>query len=132
MNGIWCLLFLGRFSMVTGWIELIKSRFSKRAEFVSVDAHRSNDARTYEMLTSGPKDALKSPEPLMTPTPNHSITTHFSPSKGRGTNDYFNRDARYVNSNMEISPPIQTWAPDSLSHGGGFNPRIDPLRSNKF
>ena|SRR2546429_6147039 len=132
MNGIWVLLFLGRFSMITGWFGLIKSRFSRRREFVSVDARRfSNEPRTYEMLSSGQKDALKSPESLMTPTPNDSVPVHFSPSKGRDTNDYFGRDAQYVDSGKEPSP-IPMWTPIDPRGRGSFKPGIDPLRSNKF
>ncbi|KAI9884590.1 MAG: hypothetical protein M1823_003610 [Watsoniomyces obsoletus] len=57
MNGIWCLLFLGRKSMIRGWREWFAKRFRRRdqhqQEFVSIDARRfSNNSRTYEMLQS--------------------------------------------------------------------------------
>ena len=55
MNGIWLLILLGRWSMVTGWIELFKPSKAKR-EFVSVDARlddmkMNTDPRSYEMLS---------------------------------------------------------------------------------
>lgn len=55
MNGIWLLLLLGRWTMVTGWRDLFTSgpNRSKR-EFVSVDARLDDlkkDTRSYEMLS---------------------------------------------------------------------------------
>lgn len=59
LNGIWTLLFLGRGSMVHGWIELIRRPFTSRTDFVSVDARRysaisgaPSSIKHYEMITS--------------------------------------------------------------------------------
>ena len=59
LNGIWAFLFLGRSSMVKGWAELIRSPFSARTDFVSVDARRysamsgaPSSTKHYEMITS--------------------------------------------------------------------------------
>ena len=53
LNGIWSLLLLGRWSMTTGWIDLIKTPFKRsRDHFVSVDARRLSETRNYEMLDS--------------------------------------------------------------------------------
>ena len=59
LNGIWTLLFLGRGSMIKGWIELIRRPFTTRTDFVSVDARRysamsgaPSSAKHYEMITS--------------------------------------------------------------------------------
>ena len=59
LNGIWTLLFLGRGSMVKGWIELIRGPFISRTDFVSVDARRysamsgaPSSTKHYEMITS--------------------------------------------------------------------------------
>ncbi|KAJ4394526.1 hypothetical protein N0V93_003745 [Gnomoniopsis smithogilvyi] len=69
MNGFWLLFLLGRWSMVTGWIELLgrKPSVAKR-EFVSVDAlggpydlKMNTDPRSYEML-SRDKDELVTPD----------------------------------------------------------------------
>ena len=59
LNGIWAFLFFGRSSMVKGWVELIRSPFSARTDFVSVDARRysamsgaPSSTKHYEMITS--------------------------------------------------------------------------------
>ena len=59
LNGIWTLLFLGRGSMAKGWIDLIRSPFTSRTDFVSVDARRfsamsgaPSSTKHYEMITS--------------------------------------------------------------------------------
>ena len=60
LNGIWCLLFLGRTSMVLGWYDLLRRPFQKeQPEFVSADARRfsaisgaPSSTRQYEMITS--------------------------------------------------------------------------------
>lgn len=68
MNGIWLLFLLGRWSMVTGWIELVGRRQIAKREFVSVDAlggpydlKMNTDPRSYEML-SRDKDELVTPD----------------------------------------------------------------------
>ena len=55
LMGFWCLLFLGRLSMFTGWWDIIKRPFNKNDHFVSYDARRISDPRNYEMLTSPPQ-----------------------------------------------------------------------------
>ena len=60
LNGIWTLLFLGRTSMLLGWVDLFRRPFRpKQAEFVSVDARRfsamsaaPSSNKHYEMITS--------------------------------------------------------------------------------
>lgn len=68
MNGIWLLILLGRWSMVTGWIELFTRRpIQGKREFVSVDALggaydlKINDPRSYEMLGRD-KDGMVTPD----------------------------------------------------------------------
>ncbi len=59
LNGIWTLFFFGRSSIARGWLELIRSPFSGRTDFVSVDARRfsamsgaPSSTKHYEMITS--------------------------------------------------------------------------------
>ena len=52
--GFWCILFLGRISMFTGWWDLLRAPFRSHDHFVSADARRISDPRNYEMLTSPP------------------------------------------------------------------------------
>ncbi|KAI9679888.1 MAG: hypothetical protein M1817_004903 [Caeruleum heppii] len=87
-NGIWCLLLLGRWAMVTGWIQLIKTRIERRREFASVDARRfSADPSAYEMLKASPisndteKESIQfSPSLLKSPEPAVTAIFHSSPT----------------------------------------------------
>jgi hypothetical protein len=104
MNGIWCLLFLGRWEMVTGWIDWFKEKLGRKSrEFVSVDARRfSHGPRTYEMIWSS---GIKSPEPAITSSPEGSVTGRISPSKGSDTSYHFSRDTNYVSPAFSFSLP---------------------------
>lgn len=103
MNGIWLLLLLGRWSMVTGWIELFTALSGKRnkKEFVSVDARIDikQDPRSYEMLS---RDSGK-PENVLTPISATKSPT--SPRGGRQTPDYFGHTARYQPHQRSFSSP---------------------------
>ena len=88
MNGLWLLLLLGRWSMVTGWIGYFSSIGGQRQnkEFVSVDARGDvkGDSRSYEMLrhSKGESVSLATVEPAKTyGSPD--------PEDGRQTPDYF-------------------------------------------
>ena len=59
LNGIWTLFFFGRSSILKGWLDLIRSPFSAKNDFVSVDARRfsamsgaPSSSKHYEMITS--------------------------------------------------------------------------------
>lgn len=71
MNGLWLLVLLGRWSMVTGWIELVtrKPVGQAKREFVSVDAlggpydlKMTTDPRSYEMLSRDKDEVLVTPD----------------------------------------------------------------------
>lgn len=86
MNGIWLLILLGRWSMFTGWVELLTRRpMQGKREFVSVDALggpydlKMNDPRSYEMLGRD-KDGMVTPEavregPIYPPLRNYLAST---------------------------------------------------------
>ncbi|KAG9507463.1 hypothetical protein J7337_001015 [Fusarium musae] len=96
LNGLWLILFLGRWSMVQGWIDLIKKPFTRnKKEFVSVDARVDvkNHPRSYEMLSRDSSAAV---------TP---ITPVKSPESGRRTPDYFGSTARYHAPVRSFSSP---------------------------
>ena len=61
-------MFMGRWSMTHGWIDLIRTKLFRKNEFVSADARRfSNDHRTYEMLGGdGPQLNIKTPDRAIT------------------------------------------------------------------
>ncbi|ROW01638.1 hypothetical protein VSDG_02019 [Cytospora chrysosperma] len=133
MNGIWLLILLGRWSMVTGWIELFKPSKAKR-EFVSVDARlddmkMNTDPRSYEMLSrdSGKNvmmDSMVTPDTvregqIYPPIRSYLASTASPPigspaqspdQSGRRTPDYFGPTARYqapVRSFSSPKPPTR-------------------------
>ncbi|KAH8170151.1 G-protein coupled receptor [Sarocladium implicatum] len=76
LNGIWLLLFLGRWAMVKGWIELAKKPFqSRKAEFVSVDARydTKQDSSAYEMLSHDKSAGVTPLEPVQIPRSNEIL-----------------------------------------------------------
>ncbi|KAL8682425.1 MAG: hypothetical protein Q9186_001546 [Xanthomendoza sp. 1 TL-2023] len=107
LNGIWTLLFLGRASMIPGWIDLIRTRFARKHDFVSVDARRlSTNARPYEMMTSPPHSeyAPKTPEAVVT-SPSIDGDTLAVLSSQTPKEYSFTRDAKYVSPTMSFSTP---------------------------
>lgn len=103
-NGIWALIFVGKFSMVKGWSEFLRLHFSRSHDFVSVDARRLSDPRNYEMLTSMPNQAhiQKGLDEEDTLTDAHS-SKEFSPSTY--SEGYYGRDARYRSPSFSFSSP---------------------------
>lgn len=113
MNGIWLALFLGRWSMFTGWHELLFGSFSERnkKEFVSVDA-RLDDLKKDTLTPVSPMAKL----PLRSPSSLPHDSRRDSSNDGRRTPDYFGQTARYhapVRSFSNPRPPQQhptvTW-----------------------
>ncbi|KAI1172512.1 hypothetical protein F4777DRAFT_509091 [Nemania sp. FL0916] len=100
MNGLWLLLILSRWSMVTGWYEWFAGFGGRQnKEFVSVDARMElkNDPRSYEMLD---RDSTAKNETILTPS---SAMSPLSP--GRKTPDYFGRSAPYRPHQRSFSSP---------------------------
>ncbi|KAL8723249.1 MAG: hypothetical protein Q9225_000439 [Loekoesia sp. 1 TL-2023] len=138
LNGIWTLLFLGRASMIPAWIELIRKRFTRSHDFVSVDAKRvSVDPRHYEMITAPPQTAyatLKIPQAAVTsPSIDGDTIATLSPENQQGP---FPRDVKYVSHTMSFSTPRppssgrhqdREWDPAS-THARPFSPGVDRLR----
>jgi hypothetical protein len=152
LNGIWSLGLLGRFSMFTGWYDLIKGKFKPNTEFVSADVRdfATKDPSAYEMLGRERDVNLtasgKTPEPFLTSNP----VTPLSPTQPRGgsgreTPDYFGREARYKSPARSFSNPRaprpteresepRPWDPtaSSTSQPRGVYPGMDPLSMNKI
>ncbi|KFA70433.1 hypothetical protein S40285_00628 [Stachybotrys chlorohalonatus IBT 40285] len=131
LNGIWLFFLLGRWAMVTGWIDLAKRPFSKsKKEFVSVDARLdgTKDIGSYEMLDKESSAVLTPISPAAK-----------SPESGRRTPDYFSQSARYhapARSFSSPRPPPQrspstdlpeSWAPSTIA-----NREINPLGMNRL
>ncbi|KUJ24053.1 G protein-like protein-coupled receptor : GPCR, secretin-like protein [Mollisia scopiformis] len=133
LNGVWCLLLLGRFSMFTGWYEMVMGKFRPNNEFVSADVRAFKDPRDYEML-SRDRETGKTPEPLVS-----QPITPLSPSvakSGRETPDYFSREARYQPPARSFSNPKPPqghgWDPTATQARPYMYPGMDPLSMNKI
>ncbi|KAK8020767.1 hypothetical protein PG990_005905 [Apiospora arundinis] len=139
MNGIWLLFLLGRWSMATGWLEMLGMTGGSRAkkEFVSMDARTDlkSDPRSYEMLSH---DSGKEAESGLTPI--SPAMSPMSPQNGRHTPDYFGPGAtaaaRYQPHSRSFSSPrppqqaAQGWeggSPYQQQHN--LPPRSPPPRS---
>jgi hypothetical protein len=104
----WNFIFTVRWTMVQGWVDLVKGRFVQRVEFVSVDA-RSHfpDTRTYEMLNSRQQN-LKTPEPavrLQSPAPAYGSGFDDDDDEDKEDDSYYGRDATYKSPAMSFSGP---------------------------
>ncbi|KAL2270895.1 hypothetical protein VTJ83DRAFT_266 [Remersonia thermophila] len=136
MNGIWLLLLLGRWSMLSGWGELFASLTNRgKREFVSVDA-RLDDLK---------KDTLTSVSPTHARSPLSSPEGHdyvqMPSNEGRRTPDYFGTTARYQTPARSFSsprPPQQAvrWdARDTLARSTspyGEDRYVNPLGMNRL
>jgi hypothetical protein len=133
LNGIWCLGLLGRWSMFTGWYDMLMGKVKPNNEFVSVDVRAFKDPSSYEML-SRDRDNGKTPEPFAS----QPITPLSSTQKsGRETPDYFGREARYKSPARSFSNPKppqggQTWDPAASQARPFAYPGMDPLSMNKI
>lgn len=134
MNGIWILFLLGRMSMVTGWIEMIRGKVKPNNEFVSADVTRFKDPGSYEMLARDRGNG-KTPEPLAIPA-----ITPMSPvaRSGRETPDYFGREARYKSPSRSFSAPkppqgqTASWDSNLSQAAPLYYAGMDPLSMNKI
>lgn len=115
--------------MITGWIDILRKRFTRSREFVSVDARRfSNDPRTYEMLGAKPQATIpKSPDPLLS-SPAGSSSVTFSPI---AKTEYYGAEAKYASPTLSFSSPrppsasaMREWDPRSTHARGGL-PRYE-------
>ncbi|KAL2218597.1 hypothetical protein M432DRAFT_377923 [Thermoascus aurantiacus ATCC 26904] len=127
LSGMWNFIFIIRSSMIVGWIDFIKNLFIHHNEFVSADARYLSD-RTYEMLSSSASQKLKTPEPVVTPSPSDKSgsTFGFSASKSVEGGDYFGREAKYTSPAMSFSTP----RPPSSAHNRDWDSRATFARPN--
>ena len=105
LNGIWATLFLGRLSMFSAWVELLKRPYTRSKEFVSSDARRSaNDTKNYEMIASPPSRHADAPRelPSAITSPNTDSIMMFSAAS---KTDYFGMEATYSKPSQSFSTP---------------------------
>ena len=97
--------------MLVGWMNLVRSPFTKRTDFVSVDARNySNNPKNYEMINSPPNTfaMLKTPDPAVTsPRSEHDEGGPRSPPSpsNQYTNDYFNKEVGAKSRQLSFSLP---------------------------
>lgn len=148
LNGIWTLLFIGRTSMLVGWIDLIRRPFNKRTDFVSVDARGySNNPKNYELITSPPATSATpktpdlsltrsppendAPPPKITPSPSSQYKNDYYFNKESGTKSQqlsfsLPNEADYKSPKLSFSTPRPPSAGRSFSrdsYGGSYQPQ---------
>ena len=68
LSGVQAGLMMSRTQMFTGWYDLVKSKFTSKREFVSLDAKCfSSDARAYELLKIGSPSTMIAPNSVNMP-----------------------------------------------------------------
>ena len=127
--------------MLFGWINYFRQLFTRKTDFVSVDARRfSNSPRNYEMITSAPPrtadSTIKAPEPVVTSPPPKAEYEGLSPlaqsprsrsSQYTNSVDYFGKDfGEYTNSTFGMdaeykSPKLSFSTPRPPSAGRRFS-----------
>lgn len=101
--------------MLVGWIDLIRHPFTKRNDFVSVDArgYSINSPKNYEMITSPPTTSgmPKTSDPAVT-SPRLEDKEGLSPTpqsppspSGQYTNDYLSKEADSKTQQLRFSLP---------------------------
>lgn len=128
---------MGRWTMVTGWIDLFKNVFGfgkAKKEFVSVDARYEvkSDIRSYEMLSRETSAAVTPVSPVASPRMAHT---------GRQTPDYFGQTARYHAPSASYSsprPPQRSWDPQETfarpnnEYDYDYDSNVNPLSMNRI
>jgi hypothetical protein len=106
--GLQVFFLLLRWSMLTGWVEFFKSKFSKNREFVSLDAkHYQEDPRNYELRKFEQTD-LQSPP--------HAFSSPDFASHPDGTPDYFQKETErpYRSPTQSYSTP-RPFSPEAIA-----------------
>jgi hypothetical protein len=126
-------MFMGRWSMTHGWAEFIRTRFTKRSEFVSADARQSShDPRTYEMLSgAGPQLNVQTPDRALT----SPRTRDFEHSDAKD-NYYYNNTRSYVTPISSFSQPrrptqSRDWDPRA-THAGPMTTKEFDLKISQL
>jgi hypothetical protein len=106
LNGIWTLLFLGRISMVYGWIGLIRSGLKRSNDFVSVDARRLSAApHDFEMVTPRPIYTPKGPDSRITSVSSYGETDIIMEMSPSSRKELYPNEKAYTTPNLSFSAP---------------------------
>ena len=109
LNGLWSFFFLGRTSILIGWVDLVRKPFQRRkTDFASLDARRfSGDPNKYEMLMSPPTRPQSEPkEPdvaVISPPVSEKVGLAAIPPSpsSRYSEDYFGKE---INNRKDAHP----------------------------
>jgi hypothetical protein len=96
--GLQVFFLLGRWSMITGWRDYIKSKFSKNREFVSLDARNpTEDVRHFELKDFEPQSPPSVP----------ALASYGMTSPRSDTPDYFHKEIQreYKSPTLSFSTP---------------------------
>ncbi|KAJ5722025.1 hypothetical protein N7488_000060 [Penicillium malachiteum] len=126
--GFWNFILFARPLMFAGWLDFIRTAFSRRHEFISADANDrfADDSKGFEMLTtttvrtphpepynmrSPSPDRMAGRSPVDIPSRVNSLSSVQSPNRMNSPsptfdrNVHFGQEARYVRPNMSFSGP---------------------------
>ncbi|KAL2375335.1 hypothetical protein RJZ57_000171 [Blastomyces gilchristii] len=120
LSGIWTIFFLGRYSMILGWIDLVKRKLMRSGEFVSVDARGGASTRDYEMINPPRKEAVKTPEPLLSSSPSVLSMSTVRFSTGKGESEVYAPEVRYTSPALSFSTPRPPSASQNHNNHGRY------------
>lgn len=119
LSGFWTIVFLGHWTMITGWYSFIYEKLHPSKEFVSIDARKKGtQSRAYEMLSAERPHSLKSPEPLLSTvrlSDNSIYTMNYSTHVGDMSPEQTAREAKYNSPPLSFSTPRPPSASRALS-----------------
>lgn len=128
LSGLWSIIFLGRGSMVTGWINYFKKKVVPQKEFISWDARdEGTQSRTYEMLVASRQTSQKSPDPLLRKSDMSTYTLPGSKTSSYHHTEDVNQPQRILsfsrprplNLALGPHPTARDWDPQSTFARGG-------------
>ncbi|KAI8940263.1 hypothetical protein NX059_003965 [Plenodomus lindquistii] len=117
--GLQCFLLLVRWSMITGWMDFFKAKFSKNREFVSLDAkNNAGDLELKKFEVHEPKSAY-----------NPGLASYAVAAPRKETEDYFTKKTQKAEREYR-SPTLSFSTPRPQSRSGPANVEWDPRSSH--
>ncbi|KAI2638207.1 hypothetical protein GGS21DRAFT_488908 [Xylaria nigripes] len=146
MNGLWLLLLLGRWSMVTGWVDwfaAVKER--RKSDFGTINKHVNfkHDPRSYEMLdreSAAQNDTILTPSSAMPPAAQVHTTpeyfagrmTPYRPPQRTLSSSRPPQNVQFQMMSTSPEPPAATYTPAPISpHGYVAYNASNPHRIDK-
>ena len=105
LDGIYAFIFLGRMSMVYGWIDLVRSGCRRSHDFVSVDARRLSAAPNHFEMVTRPADTPKSAEPRIASVSSDGETDTIMEIPPTSKTELSANDKTYIVPSLSFSAP---------------------------